>query len=56
MLEDDVECKSFPIISIHCLLAYEKKYYLQVYLHNCTYKIVNTQMVDYFGEDLLEPN
>ena len=32
--EDDRECKSFTVISIDSLLAYENKYYLQVYLNN----------------------
>ena len=36
------------------LLAYESKYYLQVYLDNCAYKIVKTQMLDYLGENLFE--
>ena len=39
--EDDMECESFRIISIDYLLVYDKKYYLQVYLYNFTYKIVN---------------
>ena len=38
--EDDIECKSFTVISIDSLLLYETKYYLQVYLDNCAYKIV----------------
>ena len=29
------------------LLVYESKYYLQVYLDNCAYKIVGTKMRDY---------
>ena len=37
--EDGVECKRF----------YENKYYLQVYLDNCTFKIINTEMIDYDG-------
>ena len=39
--EDDIECESFTVISIDSLVAYEDKYYLQVYLGNCTYQIVN---------------
>ena len=39
--EDDIECESFTVISIDSLLVYDKKYYLQVYLDNCAYKIVN---------------
>ena len=37
--EDDIECESFTIISIDSLLVYENKYYLNVYLDNCAYKI-----------------
>ena len=29
--EDGAECESFTVISIDSLLAYENKYYLQVY-------------------------
>ena len=39
--EDDRECESFTIISIDSLLIYENKYYLQVHLDNCAYKIVD---------------
>ena len=53
-LEDDVECKSFAIVSIDSLLVYEYKYYLQVYLDNCAYKIVHKQMIDYFDDNLFE--
>ena len=52
--EDDTECKSFTVISIDSLLVYDKKYYLQVYLENCAYKIVNKQMADYLDENLFE--
>ena len=48
MPEDGIEYESFTIISIHSLLVY--KYYLQVYLDNFAYKIVNSQMVDYCGD------
>ena len=34
------------VTSIYSLLAYENKYYLQVYLVNCAYKIENKQMTD----------
>ena len=40
--EDDIECVSFAVISIDYLLAYESKYYLEVNLDNCTYKIVGS--------------
>ena len=38
MPEDDVESKSFTVISIDSLLVYENKYYLQVYLDDSVYK------------------
>ena len=52
--EDDIECESFIVISIDSLLVYKNKYYLQIYLDNCVYKIVNKQMTDYHGENLFE--
>ena len=52
--EDDKECESFTVISIDSLLVYENKYYLQVYLDNCAYKIVNKQMTDYLDGYLFE--
>ena len=52
--EDEIECESFTIISIDSLLVYDMKYYLQVYLDNCAYKIVNKQMADYLDENLFE--
>ena len=54
MSEDDIECKSFRVISIDSLLVYDNKYYLQVHLDNCVYKIVNKQMTDYLDENLFE--
>ena len=39
--KDDIECESFTVISIDSLLVYNEKYYLQVYLDNCAYKIVD---------------
>ena len=44
--KDGVECKSFTIISIDSLLAYEKKYY------NSKYKAVNTKMIDHLDDSL----
>ena len=52
--EDDIECESFTVISVDPVLVYENKYYLQVYLDNCAYKIVNKQMTDYLGENVFE--
>ena len=52
MPEDDIESESFIVISIDSLLVYDKKYYLQVYLNNCAYTIVNKQMTDYLDENV----
>ena len=52
--DGDIECESFTVISIDSLLAYENKYYLQVYLGNCVYKIVNKQMTDYPDENFFK--
>ena len=54
MSEEDIKCDSFTVISIYFLLVYKNKYYLQVYLDNCTYKIVDKQMIDYVGHNLFE--
>ena len=51
---DDIECESFTVISIDSLLVHENKYYLQVYLDNCAYKIANKQMTDYLDENCFE--
>ena len=32
---DDIECKSFTVISTDSLFVYENKYYLQVYFEKC---------------------
>ena len=48
--EDDIECESFTFISIDSLLVYNEKYYLQAFLDNCAYKILNKQMTDYLDE------
>ena len=50
--EGDIECESFTVISIYSLLVCDKKYYLQVYLDNYAYKIVNKRMTDYLDENL----
>ena len=42
----------FTDISIDSLLVYENTYYLQVYIDNCAYKIVNKQMRDYLDENV----
>ena len=52
--EDDIECKSSTVISIDSLLLYDMKYYMQVYLDNCAYKIVDKQMTDYLDENIID--
>ena len=54
MSEDDIECKSFAVISIDALLVHENKYYLQVYLDNFACKVVNKQMTDYLHENVFK--
>ena len=54
MSEDYIESGSFTVIYIGSLLVYKNKYYLQVYLDNCAYKIVNKKMTDYLDENLFE--
>ena len=51
---DDIECKSFTVISIDPILVYDEKYYLQLCLDNCAYKTVNKQMTDYLDENIFE--
>ena len=54
MPEDGVEYKSFTIISIDSLIVYDNKYYLQVYVDNCIYEIVDKQIVDYLDDYLFD--
>ena len=54
MLEGNIKSKSFTVIFIDSLHVYENKYYLQVYLDNCAYKIVNKQMTNYLDENIFE--
>ena len=51
---DDIEWKSFTVISIYSLLVYRNKPFLQVNLDNCTYKIANKQVTEYFDDNLFE--
>ena len=48
------ECESFAVISIDFLLIYHNKFYLQVYLNNCAYKIIGKQMIDYLDDSAFE--
>ena len=52
--EDDIESESFTVISIDSSLVYENKFYQQVYLDNCAYKIVTKQIADYLDENIFE--
>ena len=52
--EDDIECKSFTVISTDSLLVFDKTYYLQLYLDNCAYKTVNKQMANCVDENFFE--
>ena len=54
MPEDDIEWESFTVICVDLLLAYDNKYYLQVYFDNCACKIVNKEMRDYLDENIFE--
>ena len=54
MPADDIEYESFTVIFIDSLLVYENKSYLQVYLDNCAYKIVNKQIKNYLRENAFE--
>ena len=51
--EDDIEYEFLTVISIDPLLVYKNRYYLQVYLDNCPYKIANRQLTDYLGESFI---
>ena len=50
--ENGTECQYFTVILIDYLLVYENKYYFQVYLDNCAYKITNKEMSDYLDDNL----
>ena len=51
---DNVIGESFILIFTDFLLLYDNKYYLQAYLDNCACKVVNTQMIDYFDDNLFD--
>ena len=54
MPEDDIESESFTVIPIDFSLVYEGKYYLQVYLDNCSHKTIEKRMIDYLDDNLFE--
>ena len=39
VVEDDIKCQFFYVISIDFLIAFQNKYYKQAYLANCTNRI-----------------
>ena len=41
-------------VSKYFLLVYEWKYYLQVYLDNCAYKIVEKHIIGYLDDNYFE--
>ena len=49
-----IQCECFTDISIDSSLVYESKYYLQIYLGNCDYKIANKQTKDYLDDNFFE--
>ena len=51
---DNMECKISTVISTDFLLVYQSKYYLQVYLDNCAYRIIDKEMINYLDENLFE--
>ena len=51
---DGVECEYFTVISIDSLIFYDNKYYLQVYLDNDIYKIVDKQTIGYLNGNFFE--
>ena len=51
LVKDNIECEYFTVISIASLILPETKYYLWVYLGNCTYKIVEQRMIDFLGKN-----
>ena len=46
----------FIVISIDSLLVYKKKFYLQGYLNNWSYKIVDKQMIYYLSDNSFKTN
>ena len=46
LLEYDIECESFTMVSVDSLPVYKNIYFIQLYLDNCAYKIETNQMKD----------
>ena len=54
MPEDDIKCQSFTVIPIDSLLVWKNKYYLQLYLDTCAYKIAKKHLTDYLDDNRFE--
>ena len=52
--EDDMECEYFTVSFIDSFLVYKNKYYLQVYLYNCAYKLTNKHIADYLDDNIFK--
>ena len=56
MSVDGAKCECRTIISVNFLLVYDNKFYLQLYLNNCAYKVVGKQKTGYLDGNLFEIN
>ena len=52
--EERVEYKCIPCISVDSVLKIEKKYYPQVYLEQCKYKIKEGEIKSLIDYDLMD--
>ena len=50
--EERIECKCIPCISVDSVLKIEKKYYPQVYLEQCKYKVKERKIKNFIDYDL----
>ena len=51
MPEDYIECDPFTVVCTNSSLVEEEKYYLQAYLGNYTYKIVDKRMIGHLDDN-----
>ena len=49
-----MECEYFTVSFIDSFLVYKNKYYLQVYLYNCAYKLTNKHIADYLDDNIFK--
>ena len=54
MPEDVVKCEFFTIASTDSLIVPGNKYFLEVYLDNCGYKIAGNKITCYLDDILFE--